>query len=85
MTDVNLAIHAAAALRAQLAHFTQNTRLLRLTTPLGANAQLVERIEGHEALSEGYRFVIEPWTAFLRHHRDCYVWQDKSVLYIAQG
>jgi type VI secretion system VgrG family protein len=122
---------------AALAHFTQDTRLLRLSTPLGADALLVERLEGKEGLSEGFRFdldllstdahldlevligqpvlleiltqhsrsslrslhghctafarlssdggfaryrlTLEPWTAFLRHRRDSFLWQDKSV------
>jgi type VI secretion system secreted protein VgrG len=56
MDDV---IHAAAgALRAHLAHYTQDTRLLRLTTALGADALLVECIDGQEGLSEGFRFEI---------------------------
>ena len=136
MTD---AIYAAASsLRAQLAQFTQDTRLLQLTTLLGADTLLVERIAGREALSEGYHFditalctdahlgfdmllgqpvllqiitqhsrsdlrtihghvtafecigsdggfaryrlTLEPWFTFLRHRRDSYVWQGKSVL-----
>lgn len=47
-----------SALRAHLAQYTQDTRLLRLTTSLGANALLVERIAGREGLSEGFRFEI---------------------------
>lgn len=47
------ALHALFAPR-----FTQDTRLLRLTTSLGADKLLVERIEGHEGLSEGFRFDI---------------------------
>ena len=132
------ALHSAAsALRAYLAQYTQDTRLLRLTTSLGADRLLVERIEGHEGLSEGFRFTIdalstdaqidlnallgqpalleiltqhsrtalrpvhghitsverlgsdggfaryrltlEPWTAFLRHRHDAYVWQNATV------
>ncbi|WP_158590467.1 type VI secretion system Vgr family protein [Noviherbaspirillum cavernae] len=126
-----------AALRAHLTRYTQDTRLLRLTTSLGADALLVERIEGEEGLSQGFCFrihalstdarldlhgllgqpalleiltqhsrsalrplhghltaierlgsdggftrhvlTLEPWTAFLRHRRDSYVWQDASV------
>lgn len=52
------AIQNAGALRAFLAQYTQDTRLLRLTTSLGADFLLVERITGHEALSETYRFDI---------------------------
>ncbi|GAB3541829.1 type VI secretion system Vgr family protein [Noviherbaspirillum agri] len=132
---------AASELRACLAQFTQDTRLLRLVTSLGSDRLLVEHIDGRESLSETYRFhvtvlctdarlnlqpllgqpallqmltqhsrtdlrpihghisvveqlgsdggfsrcrlTIEPWLAFLRHRRDCYVWQGKSVLDIA--
>jgi type VI secretion system secreted protein VgrG len=135
MTDV---FSAANILRAELAQYSQDTRLLRLTTSLGADKLLVERIDGREGLSEGYRFditalstdadidlnsllgqpallrlltqhsrtelrpihghvtavellgsdggfaryriTLEPWLAFLRYRRDCYVWQDKTVL-----
>ncbi len=49
---------AAAALRAPLTQYTQDTRLLRLTTPLGPDPLLVERIEGREGLSQAYRFDI---------------------------
>ena len=129
---------AGSALLAHLAQYTQDTRLLRLTTSLGANALLVERIAGREGLSEGFRFditalsqdaaldgkrllgqpalleiltqqsrsalrpihghitafellsseggfaryrlTIEPWTVFLQHRHDAYVWQGKSTL-----
>jgi type VI secretion system VgrG family protein len=49
---------AAGNIRAHLANYTQDTRLLRLTTTLGPDALLVERIDGREGLSEGYRFDI---------------------------
>jgi type VI secretion system secreted protein VgrG len=49
---------AASLLGSHLAHYTQDTRLLRLTTSLGADALLVERIEGREGLSEVCRFDI---------------------------
>jgi type VI secretion system secreted protein VgrG len=51
-------LDAAAALRAQLAQYTQDTRLLRLTTSSGPDQLLVEQIEGEEGLSHGYRFEI---------------------------
>lgn len=38
--------------------FTQNTRLFRLTTSLGANKLLVERIEGQEGISQPLHFDI---------------------------
>lgn len=133
------AISAAAnALRVHLSHYTQETRLLRLCTQLGEDTLIIERIEGHEGLSQTwqfsltvlctdarldlasmlgqpallqiltshsrtdlrpihghitacaylsadggfarYRLTLEPWLAFLRHRRDSYVWQGKSVL-----
>lgn len=135
---IDLLSGAASELRALLAQFTQDTRLLRLTTHLGSEALLVERIDGREGLNEGFRFditalcadahldldamlgrtallqiltqhsrhaprpvhghitaierlasdggftryrlTLEPWLAFLRHRRDSYIWQDKSVL-----
>lgn len=135
MTD--LLSGAANALRACLADYTQDTRLLRLVTSLGQDRLLVEHIDGREGLSETYRFhittlctdahvdlrpllgqpallqiltqqsrtslrpfhghvsaverlgsdggfarfrlTLEPWLAFLRFRRDCYVWQGKTV------
>lgn len=38
--------------------FTQDTRLLRLTTPLGDDL-LAECVHGEEAISEGYRFKVD--------------------------
>ncbi|WP_136419632.1 type VI secretion system Vgr family protein [Herbaspirillum sp. ST 5-3] len=52
------AMHAAQSLRALLAQFTQDTRLLRLCTSLGADKLLVEHIDGREALSETWCFTI---------------------------
>lgn len=135
---IDLLSGAASELRACLAQYTQDTRLLRLTTSLGGDRLLVEHIDGREGLSEGYRFditalcsdahldpepllgqpvllqlltqhshtdlrpihghitaverlgsdggfaryrlTLEPWLTFLRHRRDSYVWQGKSVL-----
>lgn len=48
----------ASSLAALVARFTQDTRLLRLTTPLGT-ALLAECVRGEEGISEGYRFRIE--------------------------
>ena len=56
MTDLLSA--AASELRSLLAQFTQDSRLLRLTTSLGSDELLVEYIEGREGLSEGFRFDI---------------------------
>ncbi|MFL6673819.1 MAG: type VI secretion system Vgr family protein [Massilia sp.] len=38
--------------------YTQATRLLRLTTPLGEDELLAECVRGEEAISEGYSFTI---------------------------
>lgn len=40
------------------AHFTQDTRLLRLTTPLGEDVLLAESVHGEEGIGNGYRFQI---------------------------
>jgi type VI secretion system secreted protein VgrG len=37
-------------------HFTQDNRLLRLTTPLGPDTLLAECLQGSEGLSESFRF-----------------------------
>jgi type VI secretion system secreted protein VgrG len=49
---------AAAALRAHLTQYTQDTRLLRFTISSASDQLLVEHIEGREGLSQGYRFDI---------------------------
>jgi type VI secretion system secreted protein VgrG len=41
-----------------LGSFTQATRLLRLTTPLGSNELLAECVRGEESISAGYTFTI---------------------------
>ena len=38
--------------------YTQTTRLLRLSTPLGPDRLLAECVHGEEAISEGYAFTI---------------------------
>jgi len=48
----------AAGLLASFNRFTQNTRLLRLTTPAGADL-LAECVRGEEAISRGYTFNID--------------------------
>ena len=49
---------ATNTLRAMLANFTQENRILRLTTSLGTNTLLIEHIEGEEGLSQSYHFDI---------------------------
>jgi len=47
-----------AGLTNLLARFTQNTRLIRLTTPLGSDL-LAECVRGEEAISAGYVFEVD--------------------------
>lgn len=47
-----------ASLLASFGSFTQDTRLLRLTTPLGRDL-LAECMHGDEGISRGFRFVID--------------------------
>lgn len=47
-----------ASLPELFARFTQATRLLRLTTPLGADTLLAESVQGEEGLSAGFSFTI---------------------------
>ena len=51
----------AAALLASFTRFTHNTRLLRLTTPAGADL-LAECVRGEEAISRGYTFRIDAFS-----------------------
>jgi type VI secretion system secreted protein VgrG len=39
--------------------FTQQTRLLRLYTPLGPDKLLIEALTGREAIDEGFRFTVD--------------------------
>ncbi|HAV36134.1 MAG TPA: type VI secretion system tip protein VgrG [Massilia sp.] len=50
--------HAPAGLPATLSRYTHDTRLLRLTTPLGEHL-LAECVRGEEAVSQGYVFRID--------------------------
>ena len=50
-------LHVAGLLGA-FSRFTQNTRLLRLTTPLGKDL-LAECVHGEESIGGGYRFRID--------------------------
>ena len=45
-------------LASPLTDFTQGTRLLQLTTPLGENRLLAECVRGEEGLSQGFAFQI---------------------------
>jgi type VI secretion system secreted protein VgrG len=44
------------SLQALLSAFTQETRLLQLTTPLGANRLVAECVRGEEGIGQGFRF-----------------------------
>ena len=46
------------SLAALFSSYTQSTRLLRLTTPLGADTLLAESVHGDEGLSSGFHFTI---------------------------
>ncbi|WP_332877367.1 type VI secretion system Vgr family protein [Massilia sp. S19_KUP03_FR1] len=46
------------SLSALFSSYTQSTRLLRLTTPLGAHTLLAESVHGEEGLGSGFRFTI---------------------------
>ena len=50
--------HVHAGLLASFSRYTQDTRLLRLTTPLG-DALLAECVRGEEGISQGYSFGID--------------------------
>jgi type VI secretion system secreted protein VgrG len=53
-----LAQSVSSSLQALLAGFSQDTRLLQLFTPLGANKLLAECVRGEEGLSSRYSFTI---------------------------
>ena len=46
------------SLQALLGAFTQESRLLQLTTPLGRNRLITECVRGEEGISQGFRFQI---------------------------
>lgn len=54
MSDLNL----VSDLLASLTRYTQDTRLIRLTTPLGVDL-LAECVLGEEGISQGYRFKVD--------------------------
>jgi type VI secretion system secreted protein VgrG len=47
-----------AQMTSLFADYTQTTRLLRLTTPLGPEQLLAECVRGEESISEAYTFTI---------------------------
>jgi type VI secretion system secreted protein VgrG len=49
---------ALSSLHSLLGAFSQKTRLLQLTTPLGSSTLLAECVRGEEGLSQGFRFSI---------------------------
>src|SRR3569833_556974 len=77
---------AGMRLRALLAPYSQDTRLLRLRTalrPLHGHITVAERLASDGGFAR-YRLILEPWLAFLQHRRNNYVKQDKTVLDIVQ-
>lgn len=63
MSRMAVADEHASSLLASLSHFTQETRLLRLTTPLGTSL-LAECVRGEEGLSRPYAFKIEALSSY---------------------
>ncbi|WP_426208863.1 type VI secretion system tip protein TssI/VgrG [Massilia sp. TWP1-3-3] len=53
-----MAITAASISQLLLAQFSQETRLLQLTTPLGRDKLLAECVRGEESISGGFEFAI---------------------------
>lgn len=51
--------NTAAAVLAQVVKFNQDTRLLRVHSPLQPEPFLVHRLYGHEALSQSFAFTVE--------------------------
>ncbi len=54
-----------------LGSFTQTTRLLRLTTPLGSDELLAECVRGEESISAGYTFTISALSTQRQHLAAC--------------
>jgi hypothetical protein len=52
--NVTMPVSLASLFSTQFSAHTQATRLLRLTTPLGANTLLAECVDGTESLDTGY-------------------------------
>lgn len=53
-----MALMAAAVLQSLISKFSQSTRLLQLSTPLGADELLVECVRGEESVGGGFTFNI---------------------------
>ena len=49
---------ASSVVQSALSGFTQSSRLLRLTTPLGHDTLLAECVRGEESLEQGVSFAI---------------------------
>ncbi len=68
-----------ASLFAVAPGFTQSTRLLQLTTPLGPNRLLAECVRGEEGIGEGFVFRISALSndaAIALIERDGRSWND---------
>lgn len=55
--------NALTSLQGLLGGFTQETRLLQLTTPLGRSTLLAECVRGEEGIGQGFRFSISALSA----------------------
>ena len=75
---------AAAHFAPHFSHPAQDTRLLRLTTPLGPDKLVVERIDGHEGLSEGFCFDIVALSADDRIDLDTLLGQPALLQILTQ-
>lgn len=51
------------SLQALLGAFTQESRLLQLSTPLGSNRLIAECVRGEEGISQGFRFQLSALSA----------------------
>jgi type VI secretion system secreted protein VgrG len=58
MSESNDSPARAASAQTLLTRFTQDSRLLQLTTPLGSDKLLAECVRGEEGISQGFVFRI---------------------------
>jgi uncharacterized protein involved in type VI secretion and phage assembly len=61
-----------------LSGFTQSTRILKLTTPLGGHVVAIEMAGANGGFAR-YNLTVEPWIAFLSLGRDSRIFQDMTV------
>ncbi|SEN76241.1 hypothetical protein SAMN05428959_1031, partial [Duganella sp. CF517] len=58
MTEPVSSQNSSSSPSALLAGFSQSTRILKLTTPLGADVLLAECVRGEEGIATGFSFKI---------------------------